>query len=130
MNTKLWNMIDKKFRHSDIRGAVSSLEKKLSKEPTDSFKGLIGKEFSNSPLSILTEINKFIRAWDRSFDIKAVYLEMNGFDINYDRWYFDLFGYDRYEENPMDLEWLCKWQSEDWKQIRLIGLESIQKEFE
>jgi hypothetical protein len=130
VNIRLWKAIDKRFRNSDIDGAIRSLEGLLSKEVVGHFKELIGLQFSNSPSSVLSEINKFVRACERSFDLKAVYLEMNGFDINYDRWYFDSFGYEKYGEGLDDSEWLCEWQSEDWKRVRLRGLEKIQKDFE
>ena len=54
---------------------------------------------------------------------------MNGFDINYDRWYFDSFGYTEYSEDPDDMEWLCEWTSPDWKQFTLTGLEQTQDDF-
>jgi hypothetical protein len=40
------------------------------------------------------KFNRFISSSERGFPVKAVYLEMNGFDLNYDRWYFDYFAYD------------------------------------
>jgi hypothetical protein len=55
---------------------------------------------------------------------------MNGFDINPDRWYFDFFGYKRYAADPDDLQWLCEWQSPDWPQVTLKGLEQVQADFE
>ncbi len=54
---------------------------------------------------------------------------MNGFDINYDRWYFDSFGYSEYVADPDDLEWLCDWRSPDWTQFTLTGLEPTQDDF-
>jgi hypothetical protein len=40
---------------------------------------------------------------------------MNGFDIKYDRWYFDLFAYSSYSPNVDDTEWLCDWHSDNWR---------------
>ena len=54
---------------------------------------------------------------------------MNGFDINYDRWYFDSFAYTDYSDDPDDLDWLCDWASPDWNQITLTGLEQTQDDF-
>ena len=53
----------------------------------------------------LTLTHLLSRAKNR-FDVRAVYLEMNRFDINYDRWYFDLFAYTEYSADPEDLDWL------------------------
>lgn len=128
MSTRLWNTVDRRFLASDIDGAIRYLEKHLHNESTGRFKGLIGAQITNKPSVILSGINRFIQACDQSFAIKAVYLEMNGFDINYDRWYFDFFGYKTYRDQD-DLDWLSDWQSEDWRTVTLTGLESIQSDF-
>jgi hypothetical protein len=90
----------------------------------------VQKHFTNSPERILSDINRFIGACSKKFAIKAVYLEMNGFDINPDRWYFDSFGYAKYGSDPQNSEWLCYWQSANWPQITLNGLEAVQADFE
>src|SRR6266496_3868421 len=109
MDTKLWEYVDRKLTESDVSGAIDGLERLLAAEKGERFKGLLGTSFSNSPTDILAEINDFVEACVEQFDIKAVYLEMNGFDINPDRWYFDSFGYGTYGCDPKNLEWLCNW---------------------
>jgi len=127
---RLWNAVDRRFRKSDISGALRFLEERLAKEKTPRFKGLLGKGFTNQPKSVLSAINKFIDACSKQFNIKAVYVEMNGFDINPDRWYFDSFGYTKYGADPENIEWICEWQSPEWPQVTLKGLESVQADFE
>lgn len=130
MDTKLWEFVDRYFRKSDISGAIESLESLLTTEQGYRFKGLLGASFSNSPSSILSATNTFIDACSKKFDLKAVYFEMNGFDINPDRWYFDSWAYDEYGSDPQDIEWLCNVQSLDWPQVTLQGLEGVQADFE
>jgi len=130
MSTDLSEMVDRKFRKSDFRGAIDSLEKALSPAPGGRFKTLIGRRFTNSSRSILSAINDFIDECGKQFDVQAVYLEMNGFDINCDRWYFDFFGYTDYHDDPDDLDWLADWQSEYYPDVTLTGLENIQRDFE
>jgi hypothetical protein len=130
MEMRLWKAVDRRFRKSDITGAIGFLAERLAKEKTVRFKGLLGNGFTNKPAKILSAINEFIDACSTQFAIKAVYLEMNGFDINPDRWYFDSFGYTAYGADPEDLEWLCRWQSADWPQVTLKGLERVQADFE
>jgi hypothetical protein len=129
MDTDLWDLIDSRFRESDIGGAVKLLEARLPESNVDLFNELIGRGFTNSPKLILGSINDFIDACRKEFDIKAVYLEMNGFDVNPNRWFFDFFGYTQYEADPDDLEWLCEWQSSYWPGVTLTGLESVQSDF-
>jgi hypothetical protein len=128
MEMRLWNAVDRLIAKSDINGAITFLEKRLASQKEVRFKGLLEKKFTNSPRSILLLINKFIHTSSRSFAIKAVYLEMNGFDINPDRWYFEPFGYSNYGTNPRDLEWLCAWQSAG-PEVTLKGLENVQADF-
>jgi hypothetical protein len=130
MNTELYLEVDQYFNDSNVQGAVTDLESKLAQQPTDRFKSLIGRQFTNTPESIATALNQFVTFCQSSFEIKAIYLEMNGFDINYDRWYFDTFGYAEYFTDPDDLEWLCDWSSGDWEQVTLTGLELVQNDFE
>jgi hypothetical protein len=130
MEMRLWKAVDQRFRKSDINGAINYLEELLAKEKIPRFKGLLGNPFTNTPKSILTAINKFIDGCAKKFAIKAVYLEMNGFDINPDRWYFDAFGYTTYGADPEDLEWLSDWDSPDCPQVTLKGLEAVQADFE
>lgn len=127
MDKKTWKMVARNVESGNIDGAIESLEKRLAKEKGDRFKDLLTAGFDNSPVLVLAEINNFIEACQQRFEIRAVYLEMNGFDINHDRWYFDFFGYSTYDAKK--LEWLCKWQSERWGEFTLTGLEQVQDDF-
>ncbi|NET33843.1 MAG: hypothetical protein F6K19_17790 [Cyanothece sp. SIO1E1] len=50
---------------------------------------------------------------------------MNGFDINPDRWYCDLFTYDT-DGGIDDFDWLSDWQSEYYQDYTITGLEDLQ----
>lgn len=126
MNCELIEIIDAHLRASDIDGAIVLLEKRLADLQSTRFNSLIGKQFTNSPSAILASINDFIEKAD--CDIQAVYLEMNGFDNNYDRWYFNLFSYEYSEDDPDDLDWLSDWHSVS-DDIVLTGLEAVQADF-
>ncbi len=130
MEMRLWNAVDRRVRKSEIGGAITFLEERLAKEMTNRFKAMLGRGFTNTPSRVLSSINGFIDECATKFDVKAVYLEMNGFDINPGRWYFDSFGYASYGADPKDLEWLCEWQSADWPDVTLKGLERVQADFE
>src|SRR5262245_11406227 len=130
MDKNLWRTIGDFFKHDDVAGALVFLEKSLKKQPTKQFKRLLDAKFSNPPSVILTNINAFIEQCQQHFDVQAVYLEMNGFDINYDRWYFDFFAYSELGDDEDDRDWLCEWNSDRWPDMTLEGLESVQKDFE
>lgn len=130
MDTELWQAVGDRVASGDIEGAERFLEEQLSAEPGDRFKRLIGARFTNQPTEILATVSEFIRECGQSFEVQAVYLEMNGFDINWGRWYFDLFAYSVYGDDPDDLEWLCDWESPVWPDVTLTGLEEIQADFQ
>ena len=58
-----------------------------------------------------------------------MYLEMNGFDINPDRWYFDYFAYATFVEDDTELDWLSEWDSGAWPETTLHGLEAAQEDY-
>lgn len=105
------------------------LEEYLSTQDTQKFSSLMGAQFTTPRADVLTELNRFIDACSSQFDVQAVYVEMNGFDINYDCWYFDLFAYSTYSDDFDDTEWLCDWQSGPWAETELQGMESGQSAF-
>jgi len=86
-------------------------------------------DFTNSSWSVVTSINRFIASASEIIDIQAIYLEMNGFYINPERWYFDLFGYNSYPADPEKLDWLSDWQFDTHLSITLTGLEPLQKTY-
>ena len=129
MNADLWQSVDTYLSANDIDGAASHLESLLRSEISDRFTSLIDSTFTNSAASVNKHINAFLSTCSSQFDLRAAYLEMNGFDINFDRWYFDSFGYAQYSDEPDNLDWLCDWNSPDWETFTLTGLEQTQDDF-
>jgi len=60
--------------------------------------------------------------------LKAFYCEMNGFTINYDRWFIDLFSFS--EIGKEDYEWLADFEHHTNKDLTITGFEKIQKVYE
>jgi hypothetical protein len=129
MNVDLWQTVNRFFRKNDVAGAASHLESLLRVHSPDRFTSLTEKHFTNAPNVVLDHLNAFIDRCGENFNVAAVYVEMNGFDINYDRWYFDSFGYTQYVNDPDDLDWLSDWSSPQWGDLTLTGLEDVQKDF-
>jgi hypothetical protein len=128
-NISHWEAVHEYLKDNKVSDAISQLEEFISTHNAQKFACVVGASFLNSPISVLAEINRFIEANEKQFDVKAVYAEMNGFDINYDRWFFDLFAYSNYSPNFDDAEWLCDWQSAHWPEIELTGMASVQEAF-
>lgn len=130
MDEKLWATVDDFVAKSSVLQAIDFLESRLSETKSDRFQSVIRCGFANSPESVLAAINSYIAECSQRFDVQAIYLEMNGFDINPDRWYFELFGYTEYGSDPQNIEWLCNWQKPHGDSVTLTGLESVQADFE
>ena len=129
MNIDLWHTVDSYLLSNDIDGAAAYLETRLRTTATDRFASLAHSHFTNAPLDVLAHISKFVDECQHHFDVRAIYLEMNGFDINYDRWYFDSFAYADYFDDSEDMDWLCDWPSPNWEPFTLDGLEQTQDDF-
>ncbi|KPL77666.1 hypothetical protein ADN00_08725 [Ornatilinea apprima] len=127
MNIEIWNEVDKRIQNPNE--ACQFIGKLMENSKDKTFNGLITANFTNTPSEIQNAINKFIYECNKTFELKAIYLEMNGFDINPSRWFFDLFGYEALPEDDSDLDWLSDWQSPDFPDVTLKGLESIQELF-
>jgi hypothetical protein len=125
----LWLSVHECFKSNNVDGAIALLESFILSHDSDKFSCLIGASFRSPNVSVIKELNRFIEANGKQFDVKAIYLEMNGFDINYDRWYFDLFAYSNYSPDFDEIEWLCEWQSSPWPEIELSGMTSAQQAF-
>lgn len=129
MNLELWHNVGTYLRSNSVGGAAIYLESQLRATASNRFMSLADLHFTNSPGEVLRHINKFITICKRQFDVRAVYLEMNGFDINYDHWYFDAFAYEENLDDFEDLDWLSDWSSPDFNPFTLTGLEQTQDDF-
>ena len=131
---ELWQKVDAFLMAGDIVDAIQYLEQKLADCEGERFKSLLNAEFQNNPVEIAANTNEFIKCCEDNFDVKAVYLEMNGFDINPGRWFFDFFGYRTYFDKTDDIDglidWIAHWDSPDWSDVTLLGLEKTQKDFD
>jgi len=80
---------------------------------------------TNDPTEAAKHFDDFFRAESKRFGVRAVYTEMNGFDINPDRWYCDLFAYAD-DGGLDDFDWLSDWQSKPCEDYTITGLEQLQ----
>lgn len=88
-------------------------------------------EFGKSARQILKKKQGFIKnLFGSGKEIKpaAYYCEMNGFKINPDRWYIDLFSFENY--GLTDWEWLSDFYDSTANDLTITGFEDIQKVFE
>lgn len=105
--------------------AVARVAEVLRALPASPFHKILDLDFTNRPNDVAAHFDGFIQAQKASFPIGAIYTETNGFYINPDRWYFDLFAYRNYGGHE-EYDWLSRWDSEPFPEMTLTGLESVQ----
>jgi len=129
MDVKRWNRVGNQVGKLQLDEAISELEKELAAEGHAEFRPLIDEDFSEAPGETLGYINELLAAWTEEGKLATIYLEMNGFDINPDEWYFDAFGYDE-DGGGDDHEWLCEWQVDSGEDVWVLsGMEGAQELF-
>ncbi len=118
--------IEPELRKRNIDTCIKRVTEELKKLPKSPFHSVVNFRFINKLQDVADYFTNFIRKEKERIDLKAVYAEVNGFDINPDLWFFDLFAYEIYGGHD-DYEWLSDWQSDDYKSMTLTGLEAIQE---
>lgn len=130
MNFELWTKIDQLINEKKSLEAISYLTQKLQLSKDTIFSPAITDDFLNNEQELLKSLETFIQEDCVVNEIKAIYVEMNGFDINPDKWFFNFFGYKAFETDLDDLDWICEWDWESDSYVVLTGMERTQKAFE
>jgi len=102
-----------------------TVAERLSAMPRSPFHIALDLAFTNPLSEVATHFDRFFRQEASRFPIGAAYTEMSGFDINPDRWYFDVFAYKRYGGHD-NYDWLSDWQSGSYEDMTLTGFEPLQ----
>jgi hypothetical protein len=144
MNFELADKLTELLEAKKLDNAIDLAENELRKIPETDFHKIIGKDLKN----MTNELKEFIQTFDKSTkevlkkkqgflksilgtksNLKpaAYYCEMNGFTINYDRWFIDLFSFDKFETG--DWEWLSDFYDSTAKDLTITGFEEIQSVF-
>lgn len=134
MNFDLEDKLNEYVKRNDLDSAIQIAESELSKIPQTEFQQLIGMNL----LHLESELSEFISNFYSSVKLKytfsftkklkAFYCEMNGFTINYDRWFIDLFSFS--EIGQEDYDWLADFEHSANKDLTITGFENIQKVYE
>lgn len=145
MNFELADKLSELLESKKLDEAIAMAEQELKKIPTTDFHKILDKNL----LHLTSDLAKYIIEFDKSTkealkkkqgfiknllgsgkEVKpaAYYCEMNGFTINYDRWYIDLFSFEKY--SLTDWEWLSDFYDSTPNDLTITGFEEIQKAFE
>jgi len=138
---KLYGLLESK----KLDEAIALAEKKLIEIPTTDFHKILGrnllhltsglasyiKAFENSTKGVLKKKQGFVKnifGSGREIKPAAYYCELNGFAINYDRWYINLFSFENY--SLTDWDWLSDFYDSASDDLTITGFEDIRKVFQ
>lgn len=127
MNHELSTEISSLLRDDKLMAAIELAEGKLKEQMATDFNRLLGKDLLHLTDHLVIYISDFYEKVENNLNIKAIYAEMNGFTINYDLWFLDLFAYDHLG-GIEDTDWLADWEKDNSTDNRfpLTGFEELQ----
>ncbi len=134
MNFDLEDKLNEYVKRNDLDAAIRMAESELSKIPKTDFHQLIGVNLLHMQLELDKYISKFYSivklkyALNFEKKLKAFYCEMNGFTINYDRWFINLFSFN--EIGHEDYEWLTDYDHLTKNELTITGFEDLQRVYE
>jgi len=109
--------------------AIETLEIALSKKPVTIFHEIIGSSFIPLTEGLFSFIDQFYRDAQKEITVKAIYAEMNGFSINTDMWFIQLFGFSECGDST-DTDWLADYEFNNELVLPILGLEKLQAGFQ
>jgi hypothetical protein len=145
MNFELTDQLSELLKEKKLDEAIALAEFNLKKIPTTDFHKIIGRnikhlatdlavfvdDFDQSTRNVLKKKQGFIKGLfsNKNSNIPAAYYcEMNGFTINYDRWFIDLFSFEEF--STVDWDWLSDFYDSTSESLTITGLEDIQTCFQ
>ena len=125
ISDKLYQLV----AENEIDKAIEIAENHLKSLPKTDFHKIIGKNLLHLTNNLTNYISEFYNNYKNEFDFKAIYSEMNGFSINYDLWFIDLFGFDKCE-GLEDLDWLGDYDYSTENSLKITGFEDLQNVYQ
>lgn len=121
--------LDSLVLKNQLDQAIALAEMELTKLPQTQFNQVVGKNLLHLKEPLLNFLNEFYKNKKDEITIKAIYSEMNGFTINYDLWYIDLFAYTECGGLD-DLDWLADFEVSSDDCMTISGFETLQVAYE
>ncbi len=131
MNFELAENISGLLSDDKLDEAILLAEAKLKEQAPTDFNKLLGKNLLHQTDKLVAFFSDFYDTVNSNLDIKAIYAEMNGFTINCDLWFLDLFAYDKVGGTD-DTDWLADWEegNSTINSFPLTGYEELQATYQ
>lgn len=116
------------IREGHIEEAISQTEASLGQLPQTDFHEIIGKDLLHLEPSLSRMLSQFYETTtkEEELTVRAIYVEMNSFTTQYERWFLHLLAYDS-PHSRGNLDWLAEFTAESEKSITITGYEKLQE---
>ncbi|HEV8595221.1 MAG TPA: hypothetical protein VGR51_06795, partial [Thermoplasmata archaeon] len=121
----VYNHFDLLVHDGRLKECIASLEDCLRSLRETPYHAVLGRNFLGQTDAAVEYIGSFFETTSKTIQVKALYFEMNGFEINPEEWYFNGFAF----KEVGDLDWLSAWDGEPGEDFVLTGMEPVQKAF-
>lgn len=129
LSDQLYDQLLPLVQKADLTSGEQLLLAALDNLPESPFHLIKALHFTNSPQAVAAYYDDFIEGESKRMSVQAIYTETNGFEINPDLWFCDVFAYD-IDGGQEDDDWLCDWKSEDYDSLPLTGMEDLQEVYD
>ncbi|HMN12678.1 MAG TPA: hypothetical protein PKD55_10190 [Bellilinea sp.] len=119
------NELESYLRRGDLAYCINHVSQIIRTLPNSPFHHVLEVDFTNDPVEVAGYFDRFVVEQRGRVPFAAIYTETNGFYINPDLWFFDIFlcptygGHDNYN-------WLSDCRTYYEPSITLTGMESLQ----
>lgn len=145
MNFELADKLYVLLESKKLDEAITLAEKELREIPKTNFHKILERNLLNQTPNLANYITDFDQSITAALNKKqdfletifgskkkyrpvAYYCEMNGFTINYDRWFIDLFSFEKF--SLKDSDWLSDFYDSTTNDLTITGFEDIQAVFQ
>jgi hypothetical protein len=129
ISERLQRDIPRMLDAGNLEDAEASLIEWLRELPQSPFHVATEVAITTPPEAVATFFNDFMRNAAKQAPLKALYAEMNGFTVNYDRWFFDAFAFET-DEGREGYEWLANFSASSDTSLVITGMERLQAIYE
>lgn len=111
-----------------IEDAIRETEAALSQLPQTDFHQIIGKNLLHLKPGLSKFLSNFYETMitEEEMDVKAIYVEMNSFSTQFERWFIHLLAYDSMH-SPGNSDWLTEFSGESTESPTITGYEALQE---
>jgi hypothetical protein len=125
MNFDLEEKLTGLVQENKIEEAIGVAEGALLDFPHTAFHKVLGRNLLHHTQALANHIDDFYKSAPKGSKVKAMYAEMNGFTVNYDLWFVNLFAFKNCGDLD-DLDWLAVFDFYSDEILVLTGMEDLQ----